>query len=97
MAIVRIRHAPSGPNIGSEAHDSVIKAAHSDTNPPAGLIVHAFGQVDGEWQSIDIWESAAAADQYEKDILPVAQQSYGANHRWPQPNQEYELHSLVRG
>jgi hypothetical protein len=35
-------------------YERVAQAVDVDTNPPRGLIVHAAGEVDGKWRSVDV-------------------------------------------
>ncbi|HMD57309.1 MAG TPA: hypothetical protein VKG82_07550 [Solirubrobacteraceae bacterium] len=43
-------------------------AAHSvmniENDPPAGLLVHSAGPIDGGWGVIDFWESRDAFDRF---------------------------------
>ena len=43
-------------------------AAHAimevDTDPPAGMIVHSAGPIEGGWGVIDFWESREAFDSF---------------------------------
>jgi hypothetical protein len=92
MAHVRIRQAPSGENYGK-----AVDLTQFENNPPEGLIVHAAGEVDGKFQVIDIWESAEAADKFEREVhAPKAAQAFGANYKAPEPK-TYETRNVVRG
>jgi hypothetical protein len=44
--------------VTQEMYDAVQGRLNAETDPPAGLIVHASGPVDGGWRIVDVWESA---------------------------------------
>ena len=92
MAIVRIRREErDGPE------DELIEKVGAHNNPPAGLIVHAIGQVrPGEWQSVDIWESLEDAEKFEREVEPVLKEHLGADYQIPEPT-TYEVYDIVRG
>ena len=61
MAVgIRIKFA----GITQEQFDAVNAAIDPASNPPAGLIFHASGPIDGGWGVIDFWESRAAFDAF---------------------------------
>ena len=43
-----------------------------DNDPPAGLVFHSAGPIDGGWGVIDFWESADAFDRFEQGRLMPA-------------------------
>jgi hypothetical protein len=64
--IVLIGHAPS-----RAMYEGVSKSL--DGSAPAGLIVHTASEdADGTVRIVDIWESRAAADAWERDVLNPA-------------------------
>jgi hypothetical protein len=94
MAVVRVRRAAKGPD---ESYHALQTKAGTRENPPKGLIVHTIGQVDGQWQSIDIWESAEDADQFERSLEPHAQQVLGASFKGFPEHKTYEAQEIIRG
>jgi hypothetical protein len=70
---------------------------HED--PPAGLIVHTAGVVDGELQIIDVWESQEDAERFAEDRLrPAIREIAGDEAARPAPPGAatvYELSNVV--
>jgi hypothetical protein len=58
-------------------YEQVAKALNVDADPPAGLVVHAAGEVDGKWRSVDVWESEADYNRFREERLMPA-----ASRRW---------------
>jgi hypothetical protein len=94
MAVVRVRRAAKGPD---EAYHALQKKAGTRETPPKGLIVHTIGQVDGQWQSIDIWESAEDADRFERALEPHAREALGASFSGFPEHKTYEVQEIIRG
>jgi hypothetical protein len=94
MAVVRVRRAAEGPD---EAYHALQEKAGTRKTPPKGLIVHTIGQVDGQWQSIDIWESAEDADRFERSLEPHARQVQGGNFSGFPEHKTYEAQEIIRG
>jgi hypothetical protein len=93
MAIVRITRPPM---VTAEIYDAVNAKAGVDENPPAGLLVHAAGEVDGQWQIIDVWESAEHADRFGAERLgPAIESVRGAAPPGPPPTTVYEAHRVI--
>jgi hypothetical protein len=66
-----------------------------DTNPPAGLLVHSAGPIEGGWGVIDFWESRAAFDAFVQDRLMPRLQGLG-DQGFPSPPdvKEFVVHNL---
>lgn len=63
---------------GTQAnYDAAHAAIDVEANPPAGLIVHSAGPIDGGWGIIDFWESREAFDAFVKDRLMPSLQGLG--------------------
>ena len=93
MAIVRITRPPM---VTAETYDAVNVKAGVDENPPEGLLVHAAGDVDGQWQIVDVWESQEAADRFGSERLgPAIEAVIGAAPPGPPPTTIYEAHKVV--
>ncbi len=78
-----------------ETYDAVHRAVEVDSNPPAGLIVHSAGPIDGGWGVIDFWESRAAFDTFVAERLMPQIQALG-DQGFPSPPEvkEFPVHNL---
>lgn len=56
----------------SEVYDAVNAKVGVDTEPPAGMLMHCAGEVDGVFQIIDIWESEEHAERFDTERLGPA-------------------------
>jgi hypothetical protein len=80
-------------------YERVSQAVGVDDNPPAGLIVHAAGEVDGKWQSVDVWESQADYDRFrEERLMPAVIKTLGeaAAAAGPPPQETFDVKHIVR-
>ena len=94
MAFIRIFRPP---NATAEIYDSVNEAADVDANPPAGLLFHCAGEVDGQWQIVDAWESREHAERFDQERLgPALEEVMGMRPPAPPVSTSYELHKVVR-
>jgi hypothetical protein len=50
-----------------------------DADPPAGLIFHSAGPIDGGWGVLDFWESREAFDRFAAERLQPAAQELGSD------------------
>jgi hypothetical protein len=90
---VGIRQKFSG---GTQAnYDAAHAVMEVDTNPPAGMLVHSAGPVEGGWGIIDPWESREAFDAFVRDRLMPRLQGLG-DKGFPSPPdvKEFEVHNL---
>ena len=81
---------------GTQAsYDAAHGAMEIVTDPPAGMIVHSAGPVDGGWDVIDFWESREAFDTFVKDRLMPRLQDLG-DKGFPSPPdvKEFPVHNL---
>lgn len=81
-------------------YEQVVQAMKVDDDPPAGLIVHAAGETDGKWQSVDVWESEAAYDRFrEERLMPAIIEAMGeeAVAAGPPPQETFDVKHIVRG
>jgi hypothetical protein len=69
MAIVRVIRPPM---VDAERYEAVNAQLDLDSNVPDGLIAHAGGDVDGQWEIVEIWESAAQAERFDTERLTPA-------------------------
>ncbi|MCW3027784.1 MAG: hypothetical protein JWN81_995 [Solirubrobacterales bacterium] len=94
MAIIRIVRPPM---LTAELYDAVNEKAGVDESPPEGLMMHTAGEVDGQWQIVDVWESEEAADRFGTERLgPAIESVMGAAPPGPPPTTIYELHRVIR-
>jgi hypothetical protein len=93
MAYVRILQPP---NVNADVYDRVNAEAGVDSDPPAGLLFHCAGKVDGTWQIAEAWESQAAAQRFDEErLLPAIERVIGM--RPPDaPGQRYEVQRVVK-
>jgi hypothetical protein len=91
MAVVLIANVPS-----RELYESVSAAAHVNDDPPPGVIVHTATEMpDGTVKIIDVWESQADFEAFERDRLMPAFQSLGGPAE-PPPREVYEPFDVMR-
>ena len=94
MAIIRIVRPPM---VTAEVYDAVNAKAGVDEQPPEGLLLHTAGEVDGQWQIVDVWESEEHADRFGTERLtPAIESVMGGAPPGDPPTTIYELHNVVR-
>ena len=92
MAVVRIHRAKVE---GPDRYEALMKETGSNENVPEGLIFHGFGQVaDGEWQSIDVWQSDEDADRFEREHFEAARGRL--EDTVERSTTTYQLHNIVQ-
>ncbi len=85
--------------VGTDMYDGVNAAMDVANNPPAGMIFHWAGEVDGKWTVTDLWESREAYDRFrEERLFPAIQQVSGMDPAsGPQPTvTEFAVHNYVK-
>ncbi len=95
MPIVRIQR-PEGVTFAM--YQAVNEEAGFATDPPAGLIVHTAGEVDGGLQIIDVWESQEAAERFGNERLMPAIKAVAGDQppMGPEPPTVYELQNMIK-
>jgi heme-degrading monooxygenase HmoA len=81
-----------------EEYEAVSNAIGAEDDPPDGLIVHAAGEVDGEWQSVAVWDSQEAYEHFRDErVFPAVRQALGdsAIEAGPPPKESFEVKHLV--
>ena len=64
--------------IGTEMYDSVNAEMGVADDPPAGMIFHWAGYVDGKWTITDVWESREANERFRAErLFPAIQKVSG--------------------
>jgi hypothetical protein len=86
------------PGLTVEMYDAVNEKMDIANNPPAGLIVHTCGPMEGGLRIFDVWESAAAFERFaEERVRPAVDEVMQGQQGGGPPSVEvYELHNLVR-
>ncbi len=59
--------------VTQEQFDAVNEHIDPAGDPPAGLLFHASGPIDGGWGAIDLWESREAFDAFAPRIQQAVQ------------------------
>jgi hypothetical protein len=94
MAIIRITRPPM---LTAEVYEAVNARAGVNENPPEGLLIHTAGEVDGQWQIVDAWESEEQARRFDEERLaPAIEAVVGSAPPGPPPRTVYELHRVIR-
>jgi hypothetical protein len=83
--------------VTAEMYDRVNAQADVVASPPDGLLCHCAGEVDGEWQIVDVWESREDAERFDEQRLgPALEKVLGVRPPAPPPSTGYELHRVIR-
>jgi hypothetical protein len=94
MAIIRIIRPPM---VTAETYDAVNAKAGVKENTPEGLLIHTAGEVDGQWQIVDVWDSEEHARRFDEERLaPAIEAVVGSAPPGPPPRTVYELHNVIR-
>ena len=95
MAYIRILQPPQ---VTADTYDRVNAEAGVQESPPAGLLFHCAGEVDGNWQILDAWESQADAQRFDEErLLPAIEKVMGMRPPGPPPGQQsYQLHAVIK-
>jgi hypothetical protein len=85
--------------IGTEMYDAVNAELNLEGDPPAGMIFHWAGHVDGKWTISDTWESREDYDRFQTEqLFPAIQKVSGMDPAaGPQPTMtEAQLHNYFK-
>jgi hypothetical protein len=63
-----------------------------DGNPPAGLVFHTSGPVDGGWRVIDVWESREHFDRFASERIAPALAAIGMPDGAAPEMEEFAVH-----
>ena len=66
---VAIRTTDFPEGVGTKMYDGVRAEMDIENDPPAGLIFHWAGEVDGKWTVTNLWESRDAYDRFRGERL----------------------------
>lgn len=90
MAVgIRIKFA----GLTQEHFDEVNSHVDPSNNPPAGLLFHSSGPIDGGWGVIDFWESRGAFDSFQSRI-EEAVAAAGVELAGPPDIREFPVHEI---
>jgi hypothetical protein len=94
MAVIRIQQPQL---VDRETYDKVNEQMDVDSTPPAGMLMHSAGEVDGVWQIVDVWESEQHAQRFDQERLApaIAAVTGAAAPTGHPPTTVYELHNVV--
>ena len=85
------------PGATAAQYDALHGAVEVDENPPAGMIFHSAGPIEGGWGVIDFWESRDAFDAFGRDrLMPTAQQLGDKAPPNPPEIKEFSVHHYTR-
>ncbi len=96
---VAIRSTDFPEGVGTQMYDGVSSAMGIENDPPAGMIFHWAGEVDGKWTIIDLWETREAYDTFRDErLFPAIRQVSGMDPAdGPQPTiTEFAVHNYVK-
>jgi hypothetical protein len=96
---VAIRTTGFPEDVGTNMYDGVTAAMDIENDPPAGLIFHWAGEVDGKWTVTDVWESRETHNRFrEERLFPAIRQVSGMDPAdGPQPTVvEFAVHHYVK-
>jgi hypothetical protein len=90
MPVVLISHAPS-----RALYERVAAEAHVGDERPAGLIIHTASEMpDGSVRIVDIWESQAQVEEFERARLAPALAAIGAPSGPPERDMTEPFHVI---
>jgi hypothetical protein len=93
MPIVRVIRPPM---VTAESYEEVNRVMGVDSDVPEGLIAHAGGEVDGQWEIVEIWESAEQAERFDSERLtPAIEAVMGAAPPGPPQMSIYDAHRVI--
>lgn len=80
-----------------DQYDAIHGLMDIDANPPAGMIFHMAGPVDGGWRIVDVWESRAAFDAFMGAQVQPAMQELGERSFASPPDvEEFPVHHFTK-
>ena len=85
--------------VGTEMYDSVNAEMGVADDPPAGMIFHWAGYVDGKWTIMDLWESREANERFRTErLFPAVQKVSGMDPTaGPMPTvTEHAVHNYLK-
>jgi hypothetical protein len=80
-------------------YERVTEAMDVDNDPPEGLIMHAAGEQNGRWRSVEIWESQAAFERFRDErLMPVVREVLSEEmvDAGPPPQESFETKNIIK-
>jgi hypothetical protein len=65
--------------VTADEFTGIERSIDPDSDPPAGLIFHASGPIDGGWGVIDFWESREQFDRFAQERIGPAVAAAGGS------------------
>jgi len=84
------------PGITQEQFDAAHDQINPERNPPAGMLFHSSGPIEGGWGVIDFWESRADFDAFQPRIQE-GMEAAGAAPTGPPDIKEFPVHETISG
>jgi hypothetical protein len=79
-----------------QQYDTIHSSMNIEADPPAGLIFHSAGPIDGGWGVIDFWESRDAFDQFvQSRLMPKMQELGDQGMPAPPDVKEFPVHNMT--
>ena len=94
MTVILQQTMPEGMTL--EFLDEVTREMGVDTDPPAGLIVHAHFEEDGRVRVVDVWDSQEAYESFAETTLMPAMQKVAAGRGMDMSQAAQPATSLLR-
>jgi hypothetical protein len=80
-----------------EQYEAVHSHMKIDESPPAGLILHSAGPIDGGWGVLDFWESREAFDSFASGrLMPAAGELGEDAFQTPPDIKEFPVHHITK-
>ncbi len=80
-----------------EQYDAIHSHMGIDANPPAGMIFHSAGPIDGGWGVIDVWESREAFDAFTGGrLMPAVGELGDRAFQGPPDIKEFPVHHYTK-
>lgn len=101
MTVILQQTMPEGMTL--DLLDEVTREMGVDTDPPAGLLLHAHFEEDARVRVVDLWDSQEAYEAFQESRLMPAMQKLAASRgmdmtQAPQPATSIlNVHGLVKG
>jgi hypothetical protein len=83
------------PGVTQEQFDTVHNLINPERVPPAGLVFHSSGPIDGGWGIIDFWDSRADFDAFAPRIQEGVTAA-GMAMEGPPDIKEFPVHETIR-
>jgi hypothetical protein len=93
MAVAVMNEAPG---LTTAIYDAVNEIARVESDPPAGLIVHTCGEMDGGLRIFDVWETQEDYERFAAERLGPAIEEASKQSGGPSGPPRREIYALHR-